>query len=464
MSRKGLFPALAFFLAIQTVTAAPVPTIAIRNVNVIDGTGSALQLDRTVIIRKDKIAAMGPAATMRIPPGSTVINGRGKFLLPGLWDMHVHLWNKDSQLPLFVAYGVTGVRDMGSDFGRTSAWRDSIEQGKSLGPHIVTCGTAVDGVTSNDPKLPVFRARTPAEARFVFDQLYEMNVDCIKVLSSLDREAFFALAEQARHWHLPLVGHLPASVTAWEAIDSRMASMEHLFGLWLPASAQDEKLTEQKQNAHGDPLILERIKKQAFDTFSPAKATLFFERSAKFDMRQTPTLTLRKRMALLGLDELTSDPRLKSVSAETRAGWTDPHQDLRQLSGEDVALMKREYTMCFELVRLMKRAGVAILAGTDTGDPYTIPGATLHDELELLVRAGLTPMEAIQSATSEPARFLGWDESLGYVKPGMLADLVLLDANPLEDIRNTQKIAAVFTRGTLLSKIRIAAILRGPAK
>jgi len=353
-------------------------TFAIRDVTVIDGTGAPALAHQTIIVRGERILEIGSASRVALPPDAVVTDAAGKYAIPGLWDMHVHLWDEKNVLPEYVQHGITGVRDMGSDYERTKRWRAAIESGSAVGPHVVTCGTPLDGQPSTEPKLPVLVVITPEDARSDFDRLDFMGVDFIKVLSDLPREAYFALAERARQWHKPFAGHLPKDVTAEEAVEARQASIEHLFG--FPVS--DEK-----------------------------RSRAVLAQCALLGTRIVPSLTLWRRMAAEDKSAADALPKIDAV------------------------------------VRQAREAGAAILAGTDTGDPGTFPGVTLHDELELLVGAGLTPMEALRSATYEPALFLGRDKVLGTLKPGMVADVVLLDANPLEDIRNTRRVAGVWARG-----------------
>ena len=393
---------------------------AIRDVTVVDVASASLHPHMTVLIEKDRIAAVGAQVT--VPPGARVVAGSGKFLIPGLWDTHVHLWYRQNQLPMFLAYGVTGVQDMGSDFARTSAWRDAIESGKAIGPHILTSGPPVDGSASGDDKLPVLVARTPEEARKAFDQLYNMDVDFIKVLSGIPRDAYFALAEQARHWHMRLEGHVPTSVTAWEAIEARQESLEHLFGVMKAVPGDQEALD-------------------------------FFEQCATRGIRITPTLVLWQRMAHVHDEALKNDPRLKYVPESIRSTWPELK--------DDGAALRQQIQGIYRLVSLSTRTKVEVLAGTDTGDPYTIPGATLHDELEQLVAAGMSPHQALEAATINPARFFEWDESMGTIEKGKVADLVMLDSNPLDDIRNTRKVRAVFARGRYFSRKQLDEILAG---
>jgi imidazolonepropionase-like amidohydrolase len=410
------FLAGALVLCIPLLAAKP--PIAIVDVTVVDVQTAALHPHQTLVIEGDRIASVGAKA----PIGARIVSGAGKYLIPGLWDMHVHLWYPQNQLPTFLAFGITGVKDMGSDFKRTSAWRDAIEKGTAVGPHIVTSGPPVDGRPSDNDKLPVLIAQNAREARAVFDQLWNLDVDFIKVLSGLSRDAYFALAEQARHWDVPLEGHIPTAVSAWDALEARQRSLEHLFGVMKSVSTDEE-------------------------------AIYFFEQCAVRGVAISPTLVLWQRMAHADDERLKADVRLKYVPESIRKTWPELKDD------EDGAAIRKQIDRIYRLVSLATRTKVIVLAGTDTGDPYTIPGATLHDELEQLVTAGMTPHQALEAATIEPARFLEWDEQMGTIEKGKLADLVMLDANPLDDIRNTRKIAAVFARGRYFSRRELDGLL-----
>jgi imidazolonepropionase-like amidohydrolase len=380
--------------------------LAIRDVGVVDvATGRVRKA--TVLIQGKTIAAVG---NIRIPARTQIVDGRGKYVIPGLWDMHVHLWEKQHVLPHYVANGVTGIRDMGSDFQRTEKWRGDVEAGVIVGPRIVTSGSAVDGPASSPAKLPVIQAATPQEARDAADKLYMQGVDFLNVMSTLSEDAYLALAQRARLRRISFAGHVPDAVSVWDAVNARQKSMEHLFGVALACSSQESVLRMYRKEAilKGDNGELDRIRIRAYETFSPPLAMELFRRMARYGVFQTPTLI-----------------------------------QLR---------LKQEYQRQAQIVELMARAGVDLLAGTDTGDPHVLPGSALHEELRLLVEAGLTPAEALRTATINPARFFGIDATNGTVDKGRRADLVLLHANPLEDIQNTQRISAVVLKGKFFDR------------
>ena len=309
---------MRFLLALACASSSAMAAIAITDATLIDVASAAARPHMTVIVDGEKIRTVGRA--IPIPPNSRIVPGAGKFLIPGLWDMHVHLWYKENQLPTFLAFGVTGVQDMGSDFTRVSAWRAAIESGKAIGPRIVTSGPPVTEQPSGDDKLPTIVARTPEEARKAFDQLWDMDVDFVKVLDGLSRDAYFALAEQARHWHMRLEGHVPRSITAWEAINARQRSLEHLFGVTKSVSTDDE-------------------------------AIALFEKCAVSGVRISPTLVLWQRMAHTIDNQLKTDPRLKYVPESIRKTWPE-------LKEENPNPFKQQIESIYRLVSLATRTKV----------------------------------------------------------------------------------------------------------
>jgi hypothetical protein len=289
-----------------------------------------------------------------------------------------------------------------------------------------------------------------------------MMTDFITILSTMSRDSYEALAQRSRLRRAVFAGNVPESVSVWDAIDARQRSMEHLFGIALACSIEERELRKQRSMAilANDNEALRRIRKRTYETYSPHRAAQLFERMARFGVWQTPTLTLRRRLSLLGLDELVSSAGVNYVPKDVRRTWLDPRSDLEKASAETLDNLREDYERHAAIVGAMRQAGVELLAGTDTGDPYVVPGSALHDELELLVKAGLTPLQALQSATLNAARYLNNENSQGSIAPGKQADMILLNADPQKDIRNTRHISAVVLRGKLLERKQLDALLK----
>lgn len=432
---------------------APAKSLAIIRVTVIDATEAPARADMTVVVTGDRIRAVGKSGEVVVPTGAQVVDGKGKYLIPGLWDMHVHTAGP-SFLPLYLANGVTGVRDMHAlDPGATFGLRKQVQEGKLPGPRIVAAGPLVDGPTPFVPGSLV--AANAAEGREAVRKLRKMGADFVKVYTKLSREAYLAIADEAKKQGLPFAGHLPESVSAAEASDLGQKSIEHLTGVELACSDREDELRREAVAAlsKGDNQAameqLGHIGARAADSISDKKARALYARFVRNGTWHVPTLTVLHSLASLDDPKFTADPRVKYMPPAFLSYWS-----LMKLPPETAAGLKRRYKGTTSLVRAMHQAGVPFLAGTDTpGVPYVFPGFSLHDELALLVaNGGFTPLEALQAATRDPARFLAREKDLGTVEPGKLADLILLDADPLADIHNTTKIAAVVANGRLLPR------------
>jgi imidazolonepropionase-like amidohydrolase len=400
---------LALIVAVATRSAAaPSPPLVITDVTVDDPVASAPQPHMTVVIVGGRIRALGPAGQVAVPRGARVVAAAGKFLIPGLWDMHGHLSDAtESAFPLLIANGVTGVRDLGGNLEQLDRWRAEIARGTRLGPLIVRAGPFVDGpkdVTEN--RLAV---TDPAVARHAVDSLVARGVDCIKVHNALPRDAFFAVMSEARKLHVPVAVHLPHGITVTEASDSGAASLEHIemmieSAIYRPGSTVktwDEALSESKGEA-GARIFATFLRNHTW--YDPTLSAYY----RGFVLWEPDTAKIRKRRLALG--------------------------------------------KLIELTRDMHKAGVPLLAGSDftAADHGVRPGVDLHQELTMLVEAGLTPREAIQCATINPARFLGMQDSLGTIEPGKRADLVLLSADPFDNINNSRTIEHVILNGRLI--------------
>lgn len=424
-------------------------TVVITDVNIVDVQTGEIRTDQIVIIEKNRITSTGPRRSTRYPHNASSINAKGGYLIPGLWDMHVHLvfgdWfplAEEISLPLFVANGVTGVRDMGSELQTVQEWRNEIERDRLIGPRIVTSGPMLDGPK---PRFPSSIAiATPEDGRRAVDDLQLRGVDFIKLQSLIPREAVFAIAEEARKQGIPFEGHVPDSVRATEMSAAGMHSFEHLIGIFEGSSPfEDEFLKGGKSES------------RFLAGYDPQRATALAAILAKNQTWQCPTLVWERGGNLLDTTDFTRDARGKYVPAYWKEKtWRQFTAEVMAGYGEDAPEARRKFIdKELEVVQLLHKAGVPFLAGTDTPPGvFVFPGFSLHEEMQRFVAAGFTPLEALQTATLNPARFLHMEGQLGTVEKGKLADLVLLDANPLEDIRNTQKIAAVIANGRCFSR------------
>lgn len=405
----------------QTKVTTPMQSLVFTHVTVIDMTGTPARRGMTVVITGDRISSLGKTGKVRVPKGATVVDGTGKYLIPGLWDMHVHLEisGKEESFPMYLANGVTGVRDMGGDLDSIKKWREQSALGNLLAPRIVFAGPILDGKTPGFPlRVTVENA---VEARQAVDSLKNRGVDFIKVHNFLSREAYFAIAAEAKKQGLPFAGHVPFSVTATEASNAGQRSIEHLSG--LPTTYDDDE------------------------------ARMLFALFVKNKTWQCPTLVALRAIAFLNDADFTGDGRVKNIPPSVKESWDfQINTFFKSRTAEAIATAKTSVTGNIKEVGAMSRAGVEFMAGTDVGFPYVFPGFSLHEELALLVQAGLTPMETLQTATRNPAKYLGLLDSLGTVEKGKIADLVLLEANPLIDISNTKRIAAVVFNGRYISK------------
>ena len=439
--------------------------IELAHVTVIDSTGAPAKSDRTVLIRGGRIASIGPTKATPAQVGTQVIDARGKFLIPGLWDMHVH-WYLKEYLPLFIANGVTGVRQMN---GRPSLleWRREVASGGTLGPRLSVASPIVDGPKPVQPNS--IKIANANEARQSVTTIKREGYDFIKVYNLVPREAYFALASEAKAQGLSFVGHTPFAVTAGEASDAGQKSIEHLAGVLLSCSREEQALTRTllsdpavaDQPKMGDTLRARLVSEiGASETYDSVKARSLLGRFIRNGTWQDPTLVILRDTELLDEVHDLKDERLRYLPPAVRERF-DPtnNQMTKTILTLDHEKRRNLFRWQIEMVGEMRRAGVLILAGTDTSEFGGFPGFSLHDELELLVRAGLTPMEALQSATISAARFLGEEREFGSVEEGKVADLVLLDANPLADISNIKRIDAVIFGGKLISKPELERLL-----
>ena len=465
MRSRFLIISLSLFLTLlssasaQTTDPTP-PPIAIAHVTLINPATSRVQHDATVIIEGDHIATVLIGAMIKMPGNTILIDGHGKFLIPGLWDMHVHTafgdWfpgGRDIILPLFIANGVTGVRDMGGDLPILLDWRKEIAAAKIPGPRMVVSGPMLDAILpSGKLRFPSSIAvTTPASAVAAVDQLKSEGVDFIKVQSVISHDAYLAAAAEARKQNIPIVGHVPDKVRITEAIAAGQKSVEHLMGSFEGCSSEEQKFIDGQGNT-----------KLLLTTTDQKKCDAMIAALAKAQVWQCPTLAWQRGGTFLDQRDLKHDPLDKYVPAYWRdVTWKRFYDEMMPgLKKDPLELRKEYFARNLKMVADMHRAGVPFLAGTDTAPGiYILPGFSLHDELANFVESGFTPMEALQTATSNPAKFFNTESTSGEIAKGKIADLVLLDADPLTDIHNTTKISAVIANGHLYNRAQLDALL-----
>lgn len=469
--------ALSVRSTVVTAVLALVPALAraqelaITNAHVVDVVRGRILPGQTVLVSGNRIRQIGDALHVSVPVGARVIEGTGKYLMPGLLDMHAHVHHSgrptEIDMPLFIANGVTGVRVMRADCETSDEhhcleahrdWQERIEAGTLLGPRLLALASwAVGGdeeITSSMPAF--FKASTAVEGRELARYFKNRGVDFIKVYTGIPREGYLGLAEEARKLSLPFAGHQPAALSLIEISNAGQASVEHAVLFLRDCFPGADSVRRGLLRLSATDLRRRRV-----DDYDPQICAPIFDTFKRNSTWYVPTHLTRKMDAFADDSAYRNDPRLKYVPRAQRIRWND---DANGMVKSDTSRAGRRsfldfYRKGLAITGQAFRAGVPIMLGTDAGDTYVFPGFSVHDELEELVLAGLTPAEALQAATYRGAEFLGRTQDLGSVEEGRLADLVLLDANPLERIGNTRRIHAVIFNGLLLERARLDALL-----
>lgn len=392
-------------------------TITIDNVTIVDVTNGRLQPRKTIVIEGKRITRIENASmTTR---AAATIDGTGMFVIPGLWDMHIHAYftndstrfhtTSEVMFPLFIVNGVTGVRDLGSNLEATLAARDSVAAHQLIGPRMLVSGPMLDGPTTR--YAAAIKVATADEARAAVRLLKQRGVDLIKTQSLIPRDAYFAMADEAARLGIPFEGHVPREITALEAINAQQRSFEHMIGISDTASM----------------VIRELARKQVW---------------------QCPTVINSVGTAA----DFINDPGLAFWLRQSVEGWRRTAVNQAAASDSAAQAAAERATRRLALIKKLYDAKIPFLAGTDAPQGYDlVPGVSIHRELQLFVRAGLTPLQALQTATLNPAAYFGKTADWGTVAPGKIADLIVLARNPLVDIANTRSIVAVVADGRYYS-------------
>jgi hypothetical protein len=401
--------------------------IALVGGTLIDGTGAAPVADSVVLIEKGRIVGAGPKSRVKIPGGTQEVDARGKFILPGLWDMHSH-FEQVEWGPIYLAAGATTVRDCGNEFEFITAVRDAIATGHGLGPRILAAGI-VDG--SGPLAIGVARVDTPDEAKTWVDKYHDAGFQQMKIYSSVKLEEVRDVAAEAHRLGMTVTGHVPEGLNAYQVIEAGQDQINHIQYI------ADIMTPPPPENA----TRMDRLNAEAnIDLNSPeAKKVVLFlvQHGTVLD----PTVALFEFFtASSAKPPVSIEPGVVKVAPELQAILAEAGPP-----APNAAIREKIVQKYIEIIGALHRAGVPIVAGTD----QTVPGYSLYREIELYVQAGFTPMEAIQAATIVPARVMGLDEELGTVEAGKRADVIIVDGNPLESIHNIRKVEFVISNGVM---------------
>jgi hypothetical protein len=431
-------------LRLDAQTTAP-KSLAVTHAAVIDVVGGAVHPDQTIVIAGNRIQALGKSADIKTPAGTTIVDATGKYVIPGLWDSHVHTrYQGIPSLSLFIMNGITSVRDTAGPWThlvQIKEWKQKIDHGELIGPRIFAAGPLLDGPKSRWSHGVI--VNSPEEGRRAVDEVKERGGEFVKVYDLLSRDSYFAIVDESRKVGLSFAGHLPFAISPAEASAAGQSTIEHLTGILMGCSTREDEFRR-------DLVAGKRVPESALlETYSQSKCDALFAKFARNHTVQDPTLSLPWTGigATLKDPRILSEERLQYIPASYKEQWAAPQGNF---SG-DVTLRQRVFEKDKEIVAGMVKAGVEIITGTDTLKAYLVPGFSLQDELEVLAQAGMTPLQVLQASTVNPSRLFKFPD-LGTVEQGRIADLVLLDGNPLQEIRNTRQIFAVIAGGRLVDK------------
>ena len=426
--------------------------------------GKAVQ-GKSVVLKGDTIAAVVDDSKLSAYAAKKTVRLPGKYLMPGLWDTHVHfgggpalIEENKHLLALYLANGITSVRDCSGDLPDTVlAWRDQIKAGQLEGPTIFTSGAKLEGYK------PLWKGTievgTPQEVQAALDKLQGQHVDFVKITeNTLKPEIYLEALRQAKERGMRTSGHIPVQLTLAQMFDAGLGTVEHQSYLLRAATPQEKALTAQ---VAAGTLSGKDAMKQSLQSYDEATARAAFRYMAAKGTAVVPTLSVSRVVAYLDKDDHSHDPALQYIGKGLRATYDWRVQRAAQDSAEAIALRHDTFEKSAALLPILAQEGVSIIAGTDAGflNSYDYPGQALHDEIGLYVHYGLTPAQALQTAVINGPRFLGKLNRYGSVEAGKSADLVVLDANPLQDIAATRKINLVVSRGALKDRAHLDKLL-----
>ncbi len=473
---KNVFAHIIFivvFASLVHTSNAQTESFVVRNVNVIDVENGKAISNQDVFIENGRIFKITRSNDKK--SNLKTIDGGGKFLIPGLWDFHVHalaLPNEEKfSLPVYVANGITGIRDLGSFKNLTEQKNlaESAENNKIISPRIVLTGAIIDGPPGAWQGIRVAKTREDGirEANKLLDEGWQY----LKTYSLLPLDAYLGVAEVAKKRNVPLIGHIPDGIKMMDAVNAGHKAVEHIDKVLLGCSSKEDEVIADRAKIieSGDLQQLfvsfRKHKAQMINSVDWKKCEQLAEKMAKNKMFVSPTMIVID--FYLGKDPPPTDPRFRFVPEAIKKQWTEADRRRMGRTQDDYDFAAKTKELDLKLLKILQEKGVGILASSDAAwiNPYIFHGFSVLDEIERYVNeAKLTPAEALQTATLNPAKFLGKQNEFGKIETGFVADLVLLEANPLEDIKNIRRINTVILRGKILDRVVLDGLLRDVEK
>ncbi|MDW3192664.1 MAG: amidohydrolase family protein [Cytophagales bacterium] len=451
--------------------------LCIQNITIIDPI-DGLKENQTLVIKDGKIHRVAPSAELKLSDQNTIIDGTGKYLIPGLWDTHVHFSYMEELAPrmldLFLAYGITSVRDTGGDINFVNQWKQKALSNPTGAPRVMIAGPLLDGLPNvydgSDPGHPPLSVGlgTVADVQDQIELLDSMDVDLLKAYEMLTPEQFATVTKMAREKGLKVTGHVPLSMDVISASNAGLNSMEHMRNLEISCASNWEALLQQRRDmlfsgrTDKGGILRSRIhaaqRPIAIENYDEGRANEVLGVLATNETWQIPTLTLATNVTERPFAEVQYQESFKYLPENVENQWKQNIEDF--VNTRQPTEFQLEYTTWFRnMVGKVHVAGIDIMAGTDCPIFFLTPGRSLHQELVVLVNAGLSPLDALKTATYNPARYFNMENELGTIKENHWADLLILDANPLENIDHTRQINAVIKQGNYMDRARLDEML-----